>query len=76
MVQSLNDDENGSNGLKICLLLLTSRTKRGKALFYFIMLKKRCVTSSKLESGADFETAKEKLTEYFDPKKNVESTGI
>ena len=48
MVQSLNDGENESNGSKICLLLLTSRTKRGKALFYFIMLKKRCVTSSKL----------------------------
>ena len=48
MVQSLNDGENGSNGSKICLLLLTSRTKRGKALFYFIMLKKRCVTSSRL----------------------------
>ena len=48
MVQSLNDGENGSNCLKICLLLLTSRTKRGKALFYFIMLKKRCVTSSRL----------------------------
>ena len=48
MVQSLNDGENGSNGSKICLLLLTSRTKRGKALFYFIMLKKRYVTSSKL----------------------------
>ena len=48
MVQSLNDGENESNGSKICLLLLTSRTKRGKALFYFIMLKKRCVTSSRL----------------------------
>ena len=33
---------------KSVLLLLTSRTKRGKALFYFIMLKKRCVTSSRL----------------------------
>ena len=74
MVQSLNDGENGSNGSKICLLLLTSRTKRGKALFLLYYAEEKvCDFFETLpQSGDDFETAKEKLTEYFDPEKNVE----
>ena len=59
---------------KSVLLLLTSRKKRGKApfLLYYAEEEVCDIFETLPESGDDFETAKEKLPEYFDPKKNVE----
>ena len=59
---------------KSVLLLLTSRKKRGKApfLLYYAEEEVCDIFETLPESGDDFDTAKEKLPEYFDPKKNVE----
>ena len=59
---------------KSVLLPLTSRKKRGKApfLLYYAEEEVCDIFETLPESGDDFETAKEKLTEYFDPKKNVQ----
>ena len=59
---------------KSVLLLQTSRKKRGKApfLLYYAEEEVCDIFETLPESGDDFETAKEKLPEYFDPKKNVE----
>ena len=59
---------------KSVLLLLTSRKKGGKApfLLYYAEEEVCDIFETLPESGDDFDTAKEKLPEYFDPKKNVE----
>ena len=57
---------------KSVLLLLTSRKKRSAFLLYYAEEEVCDIFETLPESGDDFETAKEKLPEYFDPKKNVE----
>ena len=48
--------------------------KKGqRALLFYYAGEKVCeIFETLAETGEDFATAKEKLTEYFDPKKNVE----
>ena len=57
---------------KSVLLLLTSRKKRSAFLLYYAEEEACDIFETLSESGDDFETAKEKLTEYFGPKKNAE----
>ena len=56
---------------KSVLLLLTSRKKRGKApfLLYYAEEEVCDIFETLPQNGDDFETAKEKLTEYFDHKR-------
>ena len=47
--------------------------KRQRALLLFYAGEELCeILKTLVDTGDDFATAKEKLTEYFDPKKNVE----
>ena len=71
MVQSLND---GSSGSKICFIAADIKEKTRQSAFslYYVEEEVCDIFETLPENGDDFETAKEKLTEYFDPKKNVE----
>ena len=71
MVQSLND---GSSGSKICFVAadIKDKTRKSAFLLYYAEEEVCDIFETLPKSGADFETAKEKLTEYFDPKKNFE----
>ena len=47
--------------------------KRQRALVLYYAGEEVCeIFETLVDTGGDFTTAKEKLTEYFDPKKNVE----
>ena len=47
--------------------------KRQRALLLYYAGEEACeIFETLVDTGDDFTTAKEKLTEYFDPKKNVE----
>lgn len=71
MVQSLND---GSSGSKICFVAaeIKEKTRQSAFLLYYAEEEVCDIFETLPQSGDDFETAKEKLPEYFDPKKNVE----
>ena len=71
MVQSLND---ASSGSKICFIAadIKEKTRQSAFLLYYAEEEVCDIFETLSESGDDFETGKEKLTEYFDPKKNVE----
>ena len=51
---------------------IKDKTRQGAFLLYYAEEEVCDIFETLPESGDDFETAKEKLTEYFDPKKNVE----
>ena len=51
---------------------IKEKTRQSAFLLYYAEEEVCDIFETLPESGADFETAKEKLTEYFDPKKNVE----
>ena len=71
MVQSLND---GSSGSKICFVAadIKEKTRQSAFLLYYAEEEVCDIFETLPQNGDDFETAKEKLTEYFDHKKNVE----
>ena len=70
MVQSLND---GSSGSKICFVAadIKEKTRQSAFLLYYAEEEVCDIFETLPQNGDDFETAKEKLTEYFDHKKNV-----
>ena len=72
MVQSLND---GSSSSKICFVAadIKEKTRQSAFLLYYAEEEVCDIFETLPESGDDFETGKEKLTEYFDPKKRMSS---
>ena len=51
---------------------IKDKTRQSAFLLYYAEEKVCYIFETLPQSGDDFETAKEKLTEYFDPEKNVE----
>ena len=51
---------------------IKDKTRQSAFLLYYAEEEVCDIFETLPESGDDFETGKEKLTEYFDPKKNVE----